>query len=133
MESSELEKLAEAVLGRVFVPLEASGRHVHVTAEQTGMLFGHPLTPDRPLSQPGQYLANERLTPEVTLYLNVVIDVLSQLAYVILGQVANADVGIYAGSSENVFSGLAADTVDVGQADLNPLVSWQVNARNTCH
>ena len=25
-------------------------------------LFGHPLTPKRPLSQPGQYLANERVT-----------------------------------------------------------------------
>ena len=62
MESSELEKLAEAVLGQIFVPLEASGRHVHVTAEQAVALFGHPLTPDRPLSQPGQYLARERVT-----------------------------------------------------------------------
>lgn len=25
-------------------------------------LFGHPLTPKRPLSQPGQFLANERVT-----------------------------------------------------------------------
>ena len=58
----ELEKLAEAVLGRVFVPLEASGRHVHVTKEQAITLFGHPLTPKRPLSQPGQFLANERVT-----------------------------------------------------------------------
>ena len=62
MEKSELEKLAEAVLSQVFVPLEASGRHVHVNAEQAQMLFGHGLTPDRPLSQPGQYLARERLT-----------------------------------------------------------------------
>ena len=62
MESAELEKLAEAVLGQIFVPLEASGRHVHVTAEQAMALFGHPLTPDRPLSQPGQYLAKERVT-----------------------------------------------------------------------
>ena len=26
--------LAEAVVERIFVPVEASGRHVHVTAEQ---------------------------------------------------------------------------------------------------
>ena len=58
----ELEKLAEAVLGKIFVPVEASGRHVHVTAEQARQLFGHSLTPDRPLSQPGQYLAKERVT-----------------------------------------------------------------------
>lgn len=42
--------------------LEASGRHVHVTAQQALVLFGHPLTPKRPLSQPGQYLSNERVT-----------------------------------------------------------------------
>ena len=49
-------------MGRLFVPLEASGRHVHVTAQQAQTLFGHGLTPERPLSQPGQYLAKERLT-----------------------------------------------------------------------
>ena len=42
--------------------MEASGRHVHVTKEQAQQLFGHPLTPKRELSQPGQYLANERVT-----------------------------------------------------------------------
>ena len=62
MEPLEMEKLAEAVLEKIFVPLEASGRHVHVTAEQARTLFGHALTPERPLSQPGQYLAKERVT-----------------------------------------------------------------------
>lgn len=58
----ELDGLVEQVLGRIFVPLEASGRHVHVTKEQAHILFGHNLTEKRPLSQPGQYLANERVT-----------------------------------------------------------------------
>ena len=53
--------LTERVIKRLFVELEASGRHVHVTKEQANLLFGHPLTPKRPLSQPGQYLANERV------------------------------------------------------------------------
>ena len=53
MKPFEIEKLTEAVLERVFVPVEASGRHVHVTKEQAKQLFGHSLTPDRPLSQPG--------------------------------------------------------------------------------
>ncbi len=57
-----IEKLVETLVGRLFVPLEASGRHVHVTAQQAQTLFGHGLTPERPLSQPGQYLAKERLT-----------------------------------------------------------------------
>ena len=58
----EMENLVEQVVGRLFVELEASGRHVHVTREQAQTLFGHALTPKRPLSQPGQYLANERVT-----------------------------------------------------------------------
>ena len=58
----ELEALMQAALGKVFVPLEASGRHVHITAGQAQILFGHELTPDRPLSQPGQFLSKERVT-----------------------------------------------------------------------
>ncbi len=56
------EELTDRVLRRVFIELEASGRHVHVTEAQAQALFGHKLTPKRPLSQPGQYLANERVT-----------------------------------------------------------------------
>lgn len=62
MERKEVEALAEAVAAQIFVPLEASGRHVHVTEEQAIRLFGHGLTEKRPLSQPGQYLAHERIT-----------------------------------------------------------------------
>ena len=62
MENSDLHSTVEAVLKRLFIELEASGRHVHVTKAQAQQLFGHSLTPKRPLSQPGQFLANERVT-----------------------------------------------------------------------
>ena len=62
MDNATMQQLVDAVVGSLFVELEASGRHVHVTKEQALTLFGHPLTPKRPLSQPGQYLANERVT-----------------------------------------------------------------------
>lgn len=62
MDNTTMQQLVDAVLGSLFVELEASGRHVHVTKEQAKILFGHQLTPKRPLSQPGQYLANERVT-----------------------------------------------------------------------
>lgn len=62
MNPLHLDELAQAVMERIFVPIEASGRHVHVTKEQAMTLFGHGLTPERPLSQPGQYLAKERVT-----------------------------------------------------------------------
>jgi len=62
MSNNEIQAVAEQVLRRIFIQLEASGRHVHVTKEQAQLLFGHALTPQRPLSQPGQFLAKERLS-----------------------------------------------------------------------
>ena len=58
----DAETLASTLAQRLFVELEASGRHVHVTAQQALELFGHSLTPKRPLSQPGQFLAEQRVT-----------------------------------------------------------------------
>ena len=53
--------LAAAVADRLFVEVEASGRHVHLTEAQALTLFGHGLTEARPLSQPGQFVCNERV------------------------------------------------------------------------
>ncbi len=57
----ETNGLIEAVLKNIFIEMEASGRHVHVTEAQAQTLFGHRLTPERPLSQPGQWVAKERV------------------------------------------------------------------------
>ena len=57
-----MNSVIDAVLNKIFIEMEASGRHVHVTQEQAQKLFGHGLTPDRPLSQPGQWVAKERVT-----------------------------------------------------------------------
>ena len=62
MDAKTVEQLADAVVERIFVKLEASGRHVHVTKEQAVTLFGHSLTWQRDLSQPGQFVAQERVT-----------------------------------------------------------------------
>lgn len=62
MGPNDIDALTQAVMEMLFVPIEASGRHVHITNQQAQTLFGHPLTPDRPLSQPGQFLSKERLT-----------------------------------------------------------------------
>lgn len=62
MEEKQLKAVVDKVVSRLFIELEASGRHVHVTREQAQRLFGHSLTPKRPLSQPGQFLANERVS-----------------------------------------------------------------------
>ena len=63
-----LEILTEEVLRRLpkflRIPVEASGRHVHLKREHVDKLFGpgHELTPKSDLSQPGQYLCEERVT-----------------------------------------------------------------------
>lgn len=43
------------------VPVGVSARHIHLTAEHVAILFGagYELTEMKPLSQPGQYAANE--------------------------------------------------------------------------
>lgn len=62
MEEHTLESLCKQVMQRIGVEMEASGRHVHLTKAQAIALFGHHLTPERELSQPGQFLAKERVT-----------------------------------------------------------------------
>ncbi len=46
------------------IPLEVSAHHVHLTRADVETLFGkgHSLTPKRDLSQPGQFLSEERVT-----------------------------------------------------------------------
>lgn len=46
------------------IPIETSARHLHLCREDFEKLFGEgkDLTPKKELSQPGQYLAEERLT-----------------------------------------------------------------------
>jgi putative phosphotransacetylase len=46
--------------------IETSARHVHLTTEDMGILFGEgaQLTPKRDLSQPGQFLSEERVRLE---------------------------------------------------------------------
>ncbi|MDD3404419.1 MAG: phosphate propanoyltransferase [Hespellia sp.] len=46
------------------IPIEISARHIHVSQKDFESLFGKgkTLTPKKELSQPGQYLAEERIT-----------------------------------------------------------------------
>ena len=62
MDETALSGLVGQIMERLFVEMEASGRHVHLTEKQIATLFGHSLTPAKPLSQPGQFAAKERLT-----------------------------------------------------------------------
>ena len=54
----------DAVHSAGMVEVEVSARHVHLTQEHVELLFGPGamLTHKRPLSQPGQFLAEQRVT-----------------------------------------------------------------------
>lgn len=70
MEKNELKteikklvlKLREESTEKI-IPIEASGRHVHLSQKDVEKLFGkdYKLSEKRPLSQPGQFLAEEKL------------------------------------------------------------------------
>ena len=57
-----MENIIDGLMKKIFVELEASGRHVHLSKEAALALFGHALTEKRPLSQPGQFVCNERVS-----------------------------------------------------------------------
>lgn len=57
-----IDQVVQALQERCLIELEASGRHVHLTREAAEYLFGHSLTAERPLSQPGQYVCRERVS-----------------------------------------------------------------------
>lgn len=75
IEAKDIERIVESVLSQVVpaapgreqplgtVPAEVSAHHVHLDTAALEKLFGpgYRLTPKRPLSQPGQFLSEERV------------------------------------------------------------------------
>ena len=60
---STVERLAEELVARLTIELEASGRHVHLSRADVETLFGagYELHIKKMLSQPGQYASEERV------------------------------------------------------------------------
>jgi len=59
-----IERIVSEVTQRVFVKIEASGRHVHLSRDDVEKLFGpgYQLTKTKELSQPGQFVCKEKVT-----------------------------------------------------------------------
>ena len=73
------------------------------------------------------------IAAQIAFDLQIVLDVFTDLVDILLGQVLHAGVRVDAGSGENLLRGFHADAEDVRQSDFDPLLTRQVNARNTCH
>lgn len=73
MKTEEIKRLTETIVEQILgqstlqekieiFPVEASGRHVHLSEDDAIKLFGKKdLTPVKALSQPGQYLCEEKV------------------------------------------------------------------------
>ena len=66
-ETSMIDQVVNAVVDTIskeYVQVKVSARHVHLSQKDLETLFGAgaTLTPKRELSQPGQYLSEQRVT-----------------------------------------------------------------------
>ncbi len=61
-----VDKIVDELKKKLFIEVEASGRHVHLSKKDLNTLFGegYQLTKAKDLSQPGQFACNERITIE---------------------------------------------------------------------
>ena len=63
-----IERIANEIVNelkeKLFIPVEASGRHIHLSRADANSLFGegYQFTKVKDLSQPGQYACKERVT-----------------------------------------------------------------------
>src|SRR5579862_333688 len=73
------------------------------------------------------------LAPQIAFDLLVLVDVLAELGDLFLRQVADLRVRVQVERGENLARGRLADAVDVGEADLEPLLVRQVDAGDTGH
>ena len=151
--------LGELVIGIIFGPLLMSGVYVAscgsidwgivLTGIPVGMLvtdilFTHSfidlkgdeasnkMTFARLLGSTGACLACSLLLIFVP-FLLVVLAVFTDLVDVLLREILHAGVRVDAGSGEDLLRGLQADAENIRQSDFDPLLTRQVNARNTCH
>src|SRR5262249_11673598 len=73
------------------------------------------------------------LAPEITLDLVVRVDVLAELRDLFLGQVAHLRIWVEPECERDLARRRLADAVDVGEADLEPLLVREVDAGDASH
>ena len=64
---------------------------------------------------------------KITFDLKVVVNVVTKLGNILLGKISYTSVGVDAGSFDDIVCSLSADAMDIGESDLDSLVSRQVD------
>ena len=72
------------------------------------------------------------LAAEVALHLEVLVDVLAKPRHLVVGEVANLRVGVQAKRGCDPTRRRLADSVDVGEPDLEPLLVGEIDSGDTC-
>ena len=64
VDTIDVQRLAERIVSRLTIEMEASGRHIHLSRAHLEVLFGtgYRLNRVKDLSQPGQFVCAERVT-----------------------------------------------------------------------
>lgn len=101
-----VDEVVDSILMAGLVEVEVSARHVHLTQEQVEILFGEGavLHPKRPLSQPGQFLSEERVNlvgKKRTLENVAVLGPVRKAAQVELSVSDKTSIGVYAPNRES--------------------------------
>ena len=73
------------------------------------------------------------LAAQIALHGVALVNGLTELGLIGLRQVLHAGVGVDACLRQDVLCALSANTIDIGQTDLDSLILGQVNTGNSCH
>ena len=73
------------------------------------------------------------LAAQVALDEVVMLNGVTELSLLLLGQVLHPGVGVDAGLGQHLGGPAGSDAVDIGQSNFDPLVAGKINTRNTCH
>ncbi len=68
-----------------------------------------------------------------SLYFEAPLDLFPKEIDLLVGKISGSSVRVHPAGIQDLRGSGLPDPVDIGQCDLDPFPSWQVNARNTCH
>jgi len=73
------------------------------------------------------------ISPQITLHLQITIDVRPNPDNLFISEITNPSTAVDAQLLTQLTSSAATNTINIGEGDLDPLLSGNVNASDTCH